>query len=378
LHIEDSAAGGPLRVVQFVETLNTGGLEVLAVNLAIAQREAGHFASIYTLFEAGDLADRARDAGVYVVAFRMDRGFGPEPIFRIARQLRADAADVLHTHNSAIHHWGALAARLAGVKAIVNTRHGLALHSARRQDLYYRAVMPLTDAVVFVCEDGRRHYVERGTVPASKAHVIWNGIPLEEFQRERAKPGAMRQRLRFGTIGRMVKAKAHADLVEAFALIAGELPDAELHIWGDGPLRREVSERVAARGLESRVWLHGATASPAQALRTLDAFMLSSISEGLPLVVLEAMAAGLPVVSTRVGGVPEVAPEGSVAWYCESGDIRGLADAMRQAAAADLAAAGDRAFELAAERFGIASMEARYAELFRSSLSGGRSRTVGQ
>jgi glycosyltransferase involved in cell wall biosynthesis len=176
----------------------------------------------------------------------------------------------------------------------------------------------------------------------------------------------------------MVKAKAHADLVEAFALIAGELPDAELHIWGDGPLRREVSERAAARGLESRVWLHGATASPAQALRTLDAFMLSSISEGLPLVVLEAMAAGLPVVSTRVGGVPEVAPEGSVAWYCESGDIRGLADAMSQAAAADLAAAGDRAFELAAERFGIASMEARYAELFRSSLSGGRSRAVGQ
>jgi glycosyltransferase involved in cell wall biosynthesis len=357
-----------LRVVQFVETLNTGGLEVLAVNLATAQRKAGHSPSIYTLFEAGDLAQRAREQGIPVTAFRMDRGFGPEPIFRIARRLRADGAQLLHTHNSAIHHWGVLAARLAGLPAIVNTRHGLALHSGRRQDLYYRAVMPLTDAVVFVCEDGRRHYIERGTVPSGKAHVIWNGIPLEEFQRSRARPGTIRPRLRFGTIGRMVKAKAHLDLVEAFALIAGELSGAELHVWGDGPLRGDLAALVEARGLSSRVYLHGATDRAAGALETLDVFVLSSISEGLPLVILEAMAAGLPVVSTRVGGVPEVAPEGPVAWYCDPGDTNGLADAMQEAARADLAGVGEFAYKLAAQRFGIATMEEHYARLFRALL----------
>jgi len=353
-----------VRIVQIVESLNIGGLETMALSLAIAQQKAGHTSTIYTVFSGGDLEPRAREAGVAVVPFNKPSGFNPRAIIHMARQLRIDRVDVVHTHNSGIHHYGVAAGRLAGVPVIVNTRHGLAFHSGRRQEGYYRAVMPLTDAVVFVCSDGRRYYTECGTIPDRKGTVIANGIATAAFQAARATPGAVRPRIRFGTIGRLVKAKAHCDLVDAFALLAPRLPDAELQIWGDGDLRPAVQDRIVARGLGDRVRCMGVALNSAEVLRQLDVFVLSSISEGLPLVILEAMAAGLPIVSTRVGGVPEAAGEGVVALYCQPGDPQGLADTMFLAAGSDLAVMGEAASRVAAERFSAETMQIRYAELF--------------
>lgn len=357
-----------MRIVQIVESLKVGGLEMTAVDLAIAHRKAGHFSAIYTVFAPGPLAERAMADGVPVVPFHKTIGFSPRAIFAMAKHLRADGAQVVHTHNSGIHHYGVIAGKLAGIRVIVNTRHGLAFHSGRRQEVYYRGVMPLTSAVVFVCDDGRRHYTELGTVPSKKGRVILNGIPVEKFQSLRASPGSVWPKIRFGTVGRLVKAKAHCDLLAAFALLAPELPEAEMHIWGHGVLERELLDDIAARGLGARVHYRGMTSNSAEALRGLDVFVLSSITEGLPLVILEAMATGLPIVSTRVGGVSEVAPEGTVAWYCRPGDPRDLAAAMRAAAAADLSAAGEAAYRMAAGRFSLETMQARYAELFEDLL----------
>ena len=353
-----------MRIVQIVESLKIGGLEKMAVDLAIAHRRAGNHSSIYTVFEAGPLAGEAEAGGVTVVPFDKAIGFSPKTISAMAKRLRADRAEIVHTHNSGIHHYGVLAGKLAGARAIVSTRHGLAFHSGRRQEVYYRASMPLTAAVVFVCENGRQHYTEAGVVPVTKSHVILNGVAIEKFQSRRAAPGGVRPRIRFGTIGRFVKAKAHNDLVSAFALLAPHVPEAELHIWGYGELQDSVLAQIAGSGLGSRIRYRGVALDPPEALRELDVFVLSSISEGLPLVILEAMAAGLPIVSTRVGGVPEVAPEGSVAWYARCGDPGDLAAAMRQAAGSDLAAAGDAAYHLAGQRFSLETMQAQYAALF--------------
>jgi glycosyltransferase involved in cell wall biosynthesis len=340
----------------------------MAINLAIAHRKAGHFSSIYTIFSPGELAARAQEEGIPVVPFYKKRGFSLKAVLQIAQQLRQDGAQIVHTHNSAIHHYGVMAGCLAGVDAIVNTRHGLAFHSARRQEVYYRATMPLTDAVVFVCKDGQRHYTEKRIVPIRKGSVILNGIPVQQFQAFRASPGSARPRVRFGTIGRLVKAKAHEDLLAAFALLAAENPDAELHIWGDGELRPALLEAIGRHALQDRVQYHGMTHHPAAALQSIDVFVLSSISEGLPLVILEAMAAGLPIVSTRIGGVPEVAPENAVAWYSPPGDPRALAQAMRRAMESDLAARGVAAARWAEERFSIEAMQQQYERLFRRLL----------
>ncbi len=356
-----------LRIVQIVESLEVGGLEVMALNLAIAHRKAGHFAAIYTVFGPGALAPRAIAAGIPVVSFHKRKGFSAGAIVRLVRQLRADRAQIVHTHNSSIHHYGALAGTLAGA-AVVNTRHGLALHSAGRQEVYFKAVLPLTRAVVFVCEYGRRHFAQKGAAPAAKSHVILNGIELAPFAQSAAAPGSRRPKLRFGTVGRLVKAKAHGDLLEAFDMVAREMPEAELHIWGYGALQEELERRIAASEAASRIDFHGPASNTAEALRTLDVFVLSSISEGLPLVILEAMAAGLPIVSTRVGGVAEVAPESAGAWFAEPANPGSLAEAMRKAARSDLAAAGRAVYEIAHRRFGVETMQRQYESLFLSVL----------
>lgn len=359
-----------LRIVQIVETLAVGGLETMALNLAIAHRKAGHLSAIFTLFEPGALEKEARAAGIPVVAFHKKKGARAGPILRMARQLRADGVHIVHTHNASVHPYGALAGKLAGA-AVVNTRHGLALHSSPRQEVNFQRVLPLTKAVVFVCEYGRQYYAAKGVAPEGKSSVILNGIPVEKFQAFRAAPGSRRPKLRFGTIGRCVRAKAHQDLLEAFGRIAQELPEAELEIWGYGELQPELENRIAAMGMGERVHFRGPAENPAEVLRNMDVFVLSSISEGLPLVILEAMAAGLPIVSTRVGGVAEVAPEGTAAWFAEPGNPSNLAEALRRAAASDLAAVGQAAYETADREFGVAKMQESYERLYRRVLSGG-------
>jgi glycosyltransferase involved in cell wall biosynthesis len=360
-----------VRIVQIVETLEIGGLERMALDLAIAQKQAGNQSAIYCVFRKGALANEAEAAGVPVLEFHKPPGFSWTAIREIAARLRDNRIQVVHTHNSVIHHYGVLAGKLARVQVIVNTRHGTGvLHTGRRQELYYRAVMPFTNAFVFVCEDGRRFFLENLAVPANRSHVILNGIPLEKFQHVSPQIGSRRPVIRFGTLGRTVPAKAHDILIDAFALLHKRLPQAQLRIVGGGPLEDQLRAHVAELALEQFVSLEGPTHQVAQFLSELDVFVLSSVSEGLPLVVLEAMAAGLPIVSTRIGGIPEVAPEGEAAWLCPPGNAAALADVLYQAAVApDLARYGHRARELALARYGLPHMQRAYETLFHHLLA---------
>jgi glycosyltransferase involved in cell wall biosynthesis len=359
-----------MRIAQLVETLETGGLERVAVDLALSQKSAGHEPILYCLFAAGALEGEAKSAGVPVFEFHKKPGFSVETLFRLARQLRRDAPDVLHTHNPGVHHYGALAAWIARVPVVVNTRHGPATSFGHvYQERYFRAMMPLTDRVVFVCEDSRRYLVGQRGLSSRKSSVIANGIKLDPFLERPAAPGSASPRIRFGSVGRMVPVKAHSILIDAFAQVARKLPGAELRIVGGGPLEAELRERARKAGLNGRVRVEGTSDEIAGVLRDLDIFVLSSISEGLPLVILEAMAAGLPIVSTRIGGVPEVATEGAVSYLCTPGRADDLADAMyRAATSADLAKMGNTARETAIATFGLTQMwrgyEAIYAESF--------------
>ena len=130
-----------MRIAQLVEGLDIGGLERMAVDLAIAHRNAGHESSIYALFSPGALAPEAEAAGVSVVPFHKKLGFSLKAIVQLAARLRHDRIQVLHTHNSVVHHYGVLAAHLVRVPAIVNTRHGTTLlHTRPVQETYRRMI----------------------------------------------------------------------------------------------------------------------------------------------------------------------------------------------------------------------------------------------
>ncbi len=359
-----------MRIAQVVETLEVGGLERMALDLAMEQRAAGDQVFIYCVLGEGPLADEARAAGIPVRLFSKPPGIALRLPFQMARQFWLDGIEVAHCHNPGVHPYTAVAARWAGVRIVINTRHGPATSSGRLfQERHFRLSLPLTDHVVFVSEQSRRFCVDQFGVPETKTSVILNGIRVDRFLAQPAKPGSARPRIRFGTVGRMVPAKGHAKLIDAFARVSGMLPEAELRIAGGGPLHDSVKEQISRLGLDRCVRLEGQTSDVGGFLRDLDVFVFSSINEGLPLVILEAMAMGLPIVSTRVGGVPEVAPEGDVAWFCPIGDSEALASAMCEAALSpDLARRGRRAREIAVSDFHTSTMHQKYEELYRACL----------
>jgi glycosyltransferase involved in cell wall biosynthesis len=358
-----------MRIVQLVEDLQLGGLERLAVDLALAQRRAGHRVLVYCLFHAGPLAAGLEAAGIPVVPFQKSPGFSVSTVLAMAKRLREDGAEVVHGHNPGVHHYAAVAARVAGVPVCINTRHSVTTsRGLPYQERYFRWVKPLTSHVVFVCDFVRRGLEPKLGYPPEKCSVILNGIPLERFLAHPASPASRRPRIRFGTIGRLVPAKGHAILIEAFARVAQSAPDADLRIYGYGYLHDQLAAQIARLGLEGRVRLEGRTDDSAETLQDFDVFVFSSVNEGLPLVILEAMAAGLPIVSTDVGGIPEVVGKES-AWLCPPGDAGALADAMLQAVhCAELRERGEAARRLAASTYGLEHMAGHYADLYRGLL----------
>jgi glycosyltransferase involved in cell wall biosynthesis len=358
-----------MRIAQLVESLDVGGLERMAVDLALAQRAAGHWVTVYCFFGADPLRAELDAAGIPVVELHKEP-HSPKLVWRLAHQLKRDGIEVLHGHNPGVHHAAALAKAAAGVPVCLNTRHSATTSQGNPyQERYFRLAGPLTDHVVFVCEYVRRELEPRLRYPTGKCSVILNGIATEKFLARPSTPGGTPPRLRFGTLGRIVPAKGHEVLIDAFAKIAGRLPHAELEIYGSGPLRDEMQARITATGMDGRIRLAGRTTDSASVLQSFDIFVLSSVQEGLPLVILEAMAAGLPIVSTRIGGVSEVAPEGRVARYCRPGDADSLAAALLDAALdPGLAETGRAGRALAAAHYDISRMSDRYFALYRRLL----------
>jgi glycosyltransferase involved in cell wall biosynthesis len=370
-----------MRIVQFVNNLDMGGLERMVLDLAQCQVAEGHETAIYCLTHPGRLAAEAESSGIKVHSFGKAAGASPGTAWRIARQLRIDRPDVLHSHNHLVHHYGVAAGLLAGVPVLVNTRHGSErlMGSSqtgsfvttdpvdRRSDLIYRATLPFVDCVVLISEATRRFYVQHRGVPASKARVILNGAHLEKFLLSPAHPGAASPRIRFGTAARLVPVKDHFTLLRAFASVVREIPHAELAIAGDGVLREELETFTRKLNLTDRVTYTGALPDTPKFLSELDIFVLSSLSEGMPISLLEAMAAGLPIVSTRAGGVDEVAIEGQNAFFAEPADVEGLAHAMiGMASRSDLAEMGAVGRERVKTGYRSEQSWAEYHKLFLS------------
>lgn len=357
-----------MRIVQLVPSLEIGGLERLTLDLALRQKREGHDPFIYCTSHAGPLAAEAEAAGVPVRFFGKTVGFSLRLITQLARRLREDRAEVLHPHNAVVLHYGVAAARLAGVPAVINTRHGGNLKWDPRLEWIWSRMVPRIDGVVFVSEGVRKHFIQRNRISPRNTHVIYNGIDLDKFLRRPARPGSHLPRLRFGAVGRLWPAKDHVNLTRAFARIAPVLPQAELHILGEGPCRTEITETAATLGVAERVRLHGAGLDVAGFLAELDVFVMSSLDEGLPIAMMEAMAAGLPIVSTRLPGLTEIAPEETVALYCPPGEPDKLAEVMlSMSRRPDLAQLGSHARTLAG-KFGITETWHQYEALFEEIL----------
>lgn len=326
-----------MKIVHVVESLAVGGLERVVLNLASWQCRHGHASRVVCLFHDGALADEARALGLDVVAIGKDAGFDVRALCRLRMLLRDSGADVLHTHNPMAHYYAVGAALGLGIGRVINTRHGMGpSQHASRLDRLYRMAMLRTDVAVSVCHEGRSRFVDRGVIPAAKARVIPNGIALSGIDRRSstaresllASLGRPSSSVVLGTVGRVSPVKDHATLLEAVRLLHLAGRQVQLLVVGDGESRASLEALARTLTIEECVHFLGMRHDVGRLLGAMDIFALSSISEGYSLALVEAAAASLPIVATRVGGNADIVIDGVSGLLVPAKDPRSMADAL--------------------------------------------------
>jgi len=319
--------------------LQVGSAEVQVLNL-IRKIDKSRFAVSLCLFNEGHAEMEKTAAGhvesVFILNFRWHRF--PASFFRLAAYLRKGRLDVVHCHLTPADIFGRAAAWTAGVPVRVTTEHGKGLWKSGARLLVERMLNKITDARICVSRDIMELRRAREHTPAGKLVYIPNAVDPDQFGRPaRGRDAVMAQ---FGwppgdplvlSVGRLVSAKDYTTLVEAFSILASRIPAARCLIAGEGECRGEIEEAISRLGIGKSLVLAGSRGDVADLLAAADIFVMSSIREGLPVSMLEAMAAGTPVVSTAVGGIPDAVADGESALLVPPRDPEALAGAMERA-----------------------------------------------
>lgn len=327
-------AGAAQRLLFVNHSLRMGGIETMIRDFAQALRPVGVDVSVAVFLGGGALVDELRSGGIAVTDLYKREGIDLGLVLRMRKLLRDSGTQVIHSHNYSAWLYSALASMgLPGVR-LVHTEHSRVEPMARRHAME-RWLARRTHAVVGVSVDVARSLVADVGVDASRVCFIGNGINLARYRPDAGLRSEMRASLGvgagclvFGIVARLVPVKAHVDLVAAFKLVHANRPDCVLVIAGDGPCRQALESQVAALGLVSAVRFLGEVRDSERVLNALDVYMLSSTDEGMNLTLLEAMATGLPVVATAVGGNSEVVLDGSTGLLVPAKDPQLMAQRM--------------------------------------------------
>jgi glycosyltransferase involved in cell wall biosynthesis len=339
----------PIRVVHVITRLIVGGAQENTV-LSCALIDRARFPSDIVVGPQtgpeGELFTEARARGLDVhLEPTLVREVSPAKdalsVAKLAGWFRRLEPDVVHTHSSKAGITGRVAARLAGVRSVVHTVHGWGFNPeqpSRERTLYEnleRWCAPLADALVVVADKNRDLGLRLRIGKEEQYRVIRSGIELEGYRRDAGEGRAIREELAippdafvFGTVGRLSDQKAPFDALEAFVRASAADPDAWFVFVGDGPHRDALERRAREAGVGERVRFAGLRRDVRAFLSAMDAFVLASRWEGLPRVVLQAMAAELPVVATAVDGTPEAVVDGATGFLVRAGDVEALAERM--------------------------------------------------
>jgi glycosyltransferase involved in cell wall biosynthesis len=313
----------PLRITHVGDSMEMGGAEKLTATLCRLQRDRGHKPSVHCLFRLGVLGEELRAEGFEVTLHP------PCSFFLLMRSLylafQRSVPDVVHCHNATAAIFAALPARLAGVKTVIVTRHGLVKPPYQwRRELKFALASRWCDWIVGVCEGTRTNLRAAPFAARDKIIHIYNGAwPADDRAVPRPKNG-----FTLLYVGRLAPLKDHATLLRAVALTRSHHPEVQLWIVGDGPRETGLRKLTDELGLNECVTFFGEQADVSPFMLAADLFVSSSVTEGLPVSLLEAMSVGLPAVVTDVGGMGEVASLSGAVTLVPSSDPEGMARAL--------------------------------------------------
>ncbi len=322
-----------------VHSLNTGGMENGVVNL-INRMDWKRFShAVCCITTSGEMEKRILREDVKVFEMKKGEGNSFTLPLRLAALFRRERVDIVHTRN-----WGAIdgiiGARMAWITKVVHGEHGREVNDPdglnKKRNFLRSALSPFVCRYIAVSRDLGKWLVEVVGIKKNKVATIINGvdtelfIPTEDKAQSKTNLGILPEEIVIGAVGRLDPVKDYTTLIKAFASLAGSYKNIKLMIVGNGPEEDNLKKCVEYAGIENRVYFMGRKDNIHDFLGVMDVFVLPSVIEGISNTILEALASGVPVIATNVGGNPELVRDNEIGFLFKPGDEGGLASLLKK------------------------------------------------
>lgn len=352
-----------MKIMQVIPVLDLAGAETMCQNLAIELRKMGHEVMVVSLYKKETvLTENLRNESIPVEWMDKKNGLDPSCIFRLCKLIRQFNPDVVHSHIYA-GKYAHIAATMAGVKIKVYTVHNVAQKEATDSNRKMNKVLFKKFGVVPVAltAEVQKSIENVYDMDAENVPIVFNGIPLEKCIPVQVYKTHAAEIVH---VGRFCEEKNHRNLIRGFAKAHAKFPEIHLKLYGDGPLRNDMEKLVSELQADNYIHFMGLTNDVYSAMSEADAFILPSIYEGMPMTLIEAMATGLPIITTPVGGIVDMLKDGSEAIFTGT-DTESIADSISMLVNnVELRQSLGQAALERAKQFSAKAMAEKYTELY--------------
>ncbi len=366
----------PFNILFLNETSGPGGAETVLFNIA-NNLDRDLFIPSVALFRPGWFYDFLAEHGIQVSVIPSQKSWDFAFLFRLIRFCRNNEIKVIHAHLPGANLYGSIAGKILGIPVICTFHNELALPGAheRYRNLRYFLIRNFASSLIFVADFMKNEYLLKAKFPVKKVQTIYNGVPeypkdnnysIEAFKKEIDFHDG---EILIANIANFRTPKGHDILVDAAKLVCSKNRRAKFLLIGeegDGTIKNRISDKIDSYQLRDKIKFLGFRKDIPQILRSIDIFLLASISEGLPVSIVEAMMAARPVIATNVGGIPEVVKSGQTGYLVNPGDPVSLADRISELVLNNelRLEMGERGKEFAISLFSLKTMISKYQELY--------------
>jgi glycosyltransferase involved in cell wall biosynthesis len=362
-----------IRVVQIINSLAIGGAERVAINIATHLDHQHYESLILTLEELGPFSELLKEAGIPYLSLNKKPGFKISLFFKIATQIKIWRADIITTHNYGPLLYGTIGGRMGGCRHFLHVDHARAFPSPKRSIFSERQLVKRLHRTIAVSEELKQNLIHHEGIPEGRIDIINNGIDERLFNQsfdqaaKKDKLGLPKGVKLVGLGVRLAEQKGITYLLDAVKILIKDRKDFHVVIAGDGPQATDLHEKCNRLNLQQHVTFLGARMDLNQIVQLLDVYVLPSIWEGLPLAVLEAMAARRAIVATNVGGVPNVIRHKNNGLLVTPGNPVELASAINSLLDDEerRKKIGDASYDIFSKSYSAKKMAAQYASYYQ-------------
>ncbi len=362
-----------LKICYMLPTMNVGGAERHVIGLGAGLRQRGFDAQIVSIFNEGSLADEIKKEGIPFSCLDAPDGWGPGAFLAIYRWLSKNPVDILHTYLFGFHGVAGFPARLLKIPILISSRREIAEWRKARHALIENLGNCFVDRVVCCSQAVRQWTLDHEKISEQKVLTIYNGIDPKRFE----SGDGLKIRREFnipyeapilGTVANFAQEKGYPYLLEMASQVLEAYPQAWFLIVGSGPLEEEIKQKARKLSYSDRILFAGSRPDVPDLISAMNVFVLASVREGFPNVLLEAMGLGKPVVAARVGGIPELIDSGRNGILVPARDAQALAEAVIHCLKDPLSASrlGNEARRTVTENFSLDRMLNQYETFYRS------------